>query len=698
MYCLLCHAKIPRLRAWRTKSEFCCDEHAEAYKNQMLDRLMVNEGEGAEKKAEKKTAPAGETAADRAKAETPAAATKEEPEVSAAPRKQRGGQLLGRGISSSPASAPPHDELASERAAGAKEQTAEQALAALRELAENAAQRSKAKQQRAEPPVAETPAGDPLGEMTLAGTSAPAASEDVFDELRELAGRALPLGADLESDEADAGQGTDDLDMVTRSSALERLMQEAVSAEQSGSSSEETASLEIDELLRRDAAHQAETVTAAPREEEEIDELLAEKPGAASELPEVSAETAKEEQAIAAAEPEAEEAAEVVEAAPEEASQETSVEPMGKAAGPVRGNVVPFPSAGAEQADEPVEEAPEAARAESQPSAGRAPDQDVKAARSSESKKAAGHPLLRAKMQLEPLLDLFSTGHEEPAVEESQAGWDEFVRQVRGPQASLKEMNGVIQTQLLPSYPPGPRPALPVSDMASDFALFDTLPATEDGPRLEMQPAEAEIADFEAACVHPELVFLNFSLSTTKASGLVDMAEWISRSAPLPANEAQITMRPAAGQVAEPSFAPTIPSGFLLRCGDLSLSEDPGFLAGELLMMGTLPTDISGAERPEAARGTAFSAEFRKFNQPSMGTEFPDRLFGGVEGTSSSSERLTAGDLADAEPASRDLPPGTFPPIEGAGKGPGGKGGSRGVFEPVFETKRPLDRDLSDYV
>ena len=47
MYCLLCHAKIPRLRAWRTKSEFCSDEHAEAYKNQMLDRLMVNEPESA---------------------------------------------------------------------------------------------------------------------------------------------------------------------------------------------------------------------------------------------------------------------------------------------------------------------------------------------------------------------------------------------------------------------------------------------------------------------------------------------------------------------------------------------------------------------------------------------------------------------------------------------------------------------------
>ena len=42
MYCLLCHEKIPRLRAWRTKSEFCCDEHAALYKKQTLERLLVD--------------------------------------------------------------------------------------------------------------------------------------------------------------------------------------------------------------------------------------------------------------------------------------------------------------------------------------------------------------------------------------------------------------------------------------------------------------------------------------------------------------------------------------------------------------------------------------------------------------------------------------------------------------------------------
>ena len=43
MYCLLCHEKIPRLRAWRTKSEFCSDEHAALYKKQTLERLLTDQ-------------------------------------------------------------------------------------------------------------------------------------------------------------------------------------------------------------------------------------------------------------------------------------------------------------------------------------------------------------------------------------------------------------------------------------------------------------------------------------------------------------------------------------------------------------------------------------------------------------------------------------------------------------------------------
>ena len=43
MHCLLCHEKIPRLRAWTGKSEFCSDEHAELYKKQTMERLLVEE-------------------------------------------------------------------------------------------------------------------------------------------------------------------------------------------------------------------------------------------------------------------------------------------------------------------------------------------------------------------------------------------------------------------------------------------------------------------------------------------------------------------------------------------------------------------------------------------------------------------------------------------------------------------------------
>ena len=40
MRCLLCGNKVPRLRYWKTKSEFCSDDHADSHKRQTLDRLM----------------------------------------------------------------------------------------------------------------------------------------------------------------------------------------------------------------------------------------------------------------------------------------------------------------------------------------------------------------------------------------------------------------------------------------------------------------------------------------------------------------------------------------------------------------------------------------------------------------------------------------------------------------------------------
>ena len=44
MRCLVCHKKVPRLRAWRTQSEFCSDGHAETYKQQTLARLLDERG------------------------------------------------------------------------------------------------------------------------------------------------------------------------------------------------------------------------------------------------------------------------------------------------------------------------------------------------------------------------------------------------------------------------------------------------------------------------------------------------------------------------------------------------------------------------------------------------------------------------------------------------------------------------------
>lgn len=41
MNCRLCNEKIPRMRALFKKSEFCCDEHADQYKDQTLNRLLV---------------------------------------------------------------------------------------------------------------------------------------------------------------------------------------------------------------------------------------------------------------------------------------------------------------------------------------------------------------------------------------------------------------------------------------------------------------------------------------------------------------------------------------------------------------------------------------------------------------------------------------------------------------------------------
>ena len=44
MRCLVCDKKVPRLRSWRKKSEFCSDAHAETYRQQTLARLLDKSG------------------------------------------------------------------------------------------------------------------------------------------------------------------------------------------------------------------------------------------------------------------------------------------------------------------------------------------------------------------------------------------------------------------------------------------------------------------------------------------------------------------------------------------------------------------------------------------------------------------------------------------------------------------------------
>ena len=61
MRCLVCHTRVPRLRAWRTKSEFCSDAHAETYRKQTLARLL---DEGSPASAADLPLPAGEVLAE----------------------------------------------------------------------------------------------------------------------------------------------------------------------------------------------------------------------------------------------------------------------------------------------------------------------------------------------------------------------------------------------------------------------------------------------------------------------------------------------------------------------------------------------------------------------------------------------------------------------------------------------------------
>jgi hypothetical protein len=294
---------------------------------------------------------------------------------------------------------------------------------------------------------------------------------------------------------------------------------------------------------------------------------------------------------------------------------------------------------------------------------------------------------------LEPLLDLFAAEYRYPAQQESRNGWNDFVARVQGDRVSLKAVNGVIQTQSVLSYPAGPTPASLKSSADLDLALFSTLPGVADAPSFDVERVDAGITGFEAACVHPELVFLNFALSTSQAGGLVDVSGAISRNM----SASGLNSLPWPGleqQVAEPRFSPSVPANFLARCEDLSLSTDVDLFAGDLVFAAASMSERSTFSGP-AIEGPA------KLSGPRLGTAFPDRLFAEAgHADEARGQGWTAGQLVGADPRGHDSSAAEFPPMDGTG-------GSRpmqeslrraGIFEPVLETKRPMDRDLADFV
>jgi hypothetical protein len=294
---------------------------------------------------------------------------------------------------------------------------------------------------------------------------------------------------------------------------------------------------------------------------------------------------------------------------------------------------------------------------------------------------------------LEPLLDLFAAEYRHPAQQESRNGWNDFVARVQGDRVALKDVNGVIQTQSVLSYPAGPTPASLRSSADLDLALFSTLPGVADAPLLDVERVDAQITGFEAACVHPELVFLNLALSTSQASGLVDVTGTISRN--MSSSGLHSLQWPGLEQqVAEPHFAPLVPANFLARCEDLSLSTDVDLFAGDLLFAAASMSERSTFSGP-AGGGPA------NLSGPRLGTAFPDRLFAEAgHADEARGQGWTAGQLVGADPRGHDSSAAEFPPMNGIGR----SGSTResapqaGVFEPVLETKRPMDRDLADFV
>ncbi len=187
MHCLLCHEKIPRLRAWTGKSEFCCDEHADLYKKQTMDRLLVDDSES------KSAAPAlpifdgGATSVDHVLLKgqpKKAKQAQEENEIEEVDELWKLAARMGGEEEESPA----HLQLegvSSESPGDIHHQSADEALAALQALAAEAAQTKQ-----------DSPAeGDLLDEFSN--------MESALEGLPQLDSLPIDLALEIDRDELD---------------------------------------------------------------------------------------------------------------------------------------------------------------------------------------------------------------------------------------------------------------------------------------------------------------------------------------------------------------------------------------------------------------------------------------------------------------------------------------------------------------
>ena len=196
MECLYCHKKFSTFRFWKS-SEFCSEEHAEAYRGQTLSRLMDGGG------ASSKSPPPFEDALGRANEEPQIPPSKhadapqlEAPALRSSPLDSQpftqppsrtdaveadlGTSALSSDVGGIPSDMPPVEGLSRKGAGEVDLQTPEEALNALRDLARGSQTPS------LPPPLEEQPQAI-RAESKPSATSDDVDADDVFAELRRMA-------------------------------------------------------------------------------------------------------------------------------------------------------------------------------------------------------------------------------------------------------------------------------------------------------------------------------------------------------------------------------------------------------------------------------------------------------------------------------------------------------------------------------